>query len=597
MRYLGGERLDWNSRTPHRKLLDSRVINELVSLSVNDRSRVLIVGSPDTQFLSRLLDEGIQVDCWTSSLEDADGLTDHFEADAGLHVVCGDISRITPDSRYDIVVAIAGRIGIATPDSPIQNETQLIEHLSDFVNENGTIVYGVANPFGIREIVGGYDSEFSAYADSYWPTGSTTRREFAIGQIREAFSVKGFDFVAQFALFGGVEDAEVLASQTALAGYEVDEFLGCRAAEAVARIFAGEPTLTDPYLTTRKIIRAGLGAVLEPAVLFVCSRISSLIDKLPEALVIECPSVVGESIVWEMVGTGPQREWIQRLSLNRDSGGFVNETSPTSPKARVLSVESSIEMELLEAARHGDRATFDELLRNYLSVIDSGEVSGASAAYFGLHNATLVAGHVRIIDDSRKFDGSVDLNVVKYMHLRRLARLLAVSGEPHFWEPGLSIDQLVQRIAARAGFSPNGLADQASLLEAAVHDAGLNRSTREGASSAAFEIAQAAALPLGPGGPIPVNLRERINNQVRVEKLITRGTRLDKQAAMLTERQRATDEKRKTLTAQRKAKIASLKSELTVANKEIGRLRSSRSYRWGKAILAPARMWKKDASD
>ncbi|MER7169034.1 class I SAM-dependent methyltransferase [Micromonospora sp. NPDC000207] len=571
-------------------------------------ARVLLAGPHHPTFVKRLA--YAEVTCLLRALPDADALTG-----LGVRVVVGGVDGIDTDPGYDVVVAAAGLDPVESVEGTPLGWSAVLDRLVAALRPGGTLLLGVANPFGLSRLVDA-TPWYAGRDDARWAVAGVldTDRPANLDQLLARLTAVGLRPQGTLAAYPDPVTPTALlstgASTTRPTSGLFDAVLHAAYADRAAPPDA--PLLQDPARLAVDALHAGLCAALAPGWLVV-AHLPTPVDTgpdpapvgadpdspgaeaadvgsgrvvLPVALVEEPGPDVGVAEVYEGAD-GWRWRTAAPLGLSRTpdptdgerSGVHRDPAALTGPVAEGRLLRTL----LLDATVRRDLRGLRRLLTGYadwvaaLAVDDL--VTGAPAVAGVTNVVVSTDGGYAVLDPSRRSTGPVPTDLVLARTLRGHAADLLTGGYAHPWTSTVDANGLTVVLAGLAGRD----LDRSTVADAVEWEATVTAALRGPDPACRVESAAGpTGTPVEPSGA-PVPTGERVGpgdfQQLR-EAWRRQGEELTRLRALVAWTQDLLDHRERALRR---------------AETKLGLLSGSLSYRLGRLAVTPLRLARRGA--
>jgi hypothetical protein len=438
-----------------------------------------------------LLDEGSSVSILVRSSSDAQDIARRYSEVRGLDVYCGAFEQFQPEQQFDLVVALGGVDRLSSVDTGETAWGEIFERVTAMLAPGGRLALGVENQLGVHRIIDTH-TPLSDWGDDAWSPRDLAEetRPPGLDELRRRITGSG---LVEDGLYGAFPEAQRPTLAVAAPVFEDAQCRGTVTAlikAAFSRGFAGRQVLSDPGTLSRLALQNGLGLQLAPLWIAFLSRPVPDSDSGTPAL--EPQMIIGEdapaeywSVAYEAVPQG-ESGWVRRTFDDASSAqlralgrvqrdvGLLNGSTAYGDLLDELLMAMTVRQDLREVRR---------LVRGYVEWLGTHTVAGPDGrpALSGQHvfatpdNVVTYEGKFDLHDPSWSFNGTAPLNVVLTRSFQRFATRLLHGGYRHPWPTTLNADQLTRTMLAMAeqGITQDDVFTAARLdaeIAAAVND-------------------------------------------------------------------------------------------------------------------------------
>jgi hypothetical protein len=539
-------------------------IDELVSRVTVAGDRVLLAGPHQTSLLDLLAGRGARVTCVMRSLPDAQETARRYADHDAVTVACGGIEKIVASEEYDLVLVPSGLERTLSTDSPQMPWPEVLRHLAGRLKPGGRVIVTVENDLGLHRLSDAM-SPTAHRDDEDWGAGAgpVAGRPSTQEGLAAALAEAGMTPERSYAAFGPsllVQKDLQLPAQT----------LASLVAMASGGEFTGRPVVSDPRWIARGAVRAGLTAHLAPGWVAVARKGMAEGRELPAALIAEG---AGDWAVVSELSLTPDGHVERRLCGGERARRLRSAGDVTRDPDRLhtrLPVGFTVEEALFAACERVDLRGCRALLREYAAWLGKHAVDGlvdGRMVFATLDNVVIEPHGHTLVDASWEWARPLPVEHVLARVLRRFVLRLLATGQRHPWPNNLDIDGVCTTLHAMCGYPAKGPAREMGVtLEAEI-------------------------VSLQQGRPIAKVLEQVLRGSPAYgrRELVAVNARLTDQLAMLQERCAWSDDK----LAAKEAQVRKLQGQverLRKANRQLRRLRQSKSFRVGKLVMAPLRV-------
>lgn len=588
-RLIGGDMLMWSDVHPEgaNGIGNLGVITGLIGrFAVGRHTRVLLLG-PRAGRLVAALDPDLDVEVVVRSLPDARELASEAQLRRSMILWCGGVERFEPTGPFDLVVVLDGPDRLLTPDSPGSSDLDLLRFVSGWVADSGTLIAQVGNGLGLASVLDlplhdlrPEDDDREQDADhTAHEVRDRLRAERAVGDNSNDRWWHGADGFADRRPYRAELEAAIAGSSLALGGLygvypEPDHpallvrsdnphhgLARTQATRLQADLSSTRAALMDPQALVPEIFDAGLQLDLAPGWLLVAGREAA-------------PSVPMPTLVWGDLLMDPQ--W--RSAVEVDGAGAVAARRGEMLDGRLRRdferfqvppvTGVSLEAQLRNALASADLTRIRRDVRRYVEWLLGAEISDGQRVFATPENVVAGAdGCLRLLDDSWEWLGALAPRTVATRNLRHFARRVLRARVRHPWRAEIAPDELTETLVVMGGLEP----DPRDLRRAAEWEVELRRllgtAGPDRDAELTDEISSGASQFTATGGPAR-GYRETVQQLTRMSNsLEVRQGQIDWLEAALRMRERRLEEAERTL----------------------GRVRESVSFRIGRSLTAPGR--------
>jgi hypothetical protein len=465
---VGGEMLLWSDLAPTagKGAVVGRVSWPLMRALARRANTALVLGPHDPGLVGVLLDEGSSVSILVRSSGDAQDIARRYSEARGLDVYCGAFEQFQPAQQFDLVVALGGFDRLSSVDTGETAWAEIFERVAALLAPGGRLVLGVENQLGVHRIVDTH-TPLSDWGDDAWSPRDLAEETHPPGldELRRRFTSGG---LVEVGLYGAYPEAQRPTLAVAAPVFDDDKLRNTLAAlikAAFSQGFAGRQVLSDPGTLSRLALQSGLGLHLAPLWIAVVTRPGDQADG--GALALEPQMIIGEdasaeywSVAYEAEPRG-ESGWLRRTygtganaplralgRVQRDVG-LLNGSTAYGDLLEELLMAMTVRQDLREVRR---------LVRGYVEWLGTHVVPGPDGrpTLSGQHvfatpdNVVKHEGKFDLHDPSWSFNGVVPFNVMLTRSFQRFATRLLHGGYRHPWPTTLNADQLTRTMLAMA---------------------------------------------------------------------------------------------------------------------------------------------------
>lgn len=575
---IGGEMLHWSDLSGDRSPGGAAPFLMRLLPSLPDTSRVLLAG-PRAALLVDVLPERLSVDVLVRGLPDARELSNSTRVRRDVTVYCGSVDRFDTVAEYGLVVALDGPDVLMSPDNEGIGSAELLEKLSGWLSTDGVLMATVVNELGCDRMfrLGVYEDH---RLDSAWHRGATgyDDRHTYHHELESRLNKASLTPLATYAAFPAVDSPTLLVSEAVSDETypSVRAAAGTLAARLESEHFAKQPAVVDAHDLALRIFQGGLAVELSPLWLVVAQRGGA--QNAPE---LALPLVVAS-------GEGGRPDWRAVTTIERADGDWSYRVSPVSNAVETrertvlrdfsaqtgsLPQGDTLEVLLRRACGVNNVTEVRRLVRRYAEWLRDPQPSPdktADGRFFMVPANVVSAGESLAPVDPTWFLAAEQPWEALVVHgLRDFSRRLLASAAEHPWTPDISPNALTQTLSAMAGIEWDAsIVDRIALSEAEVATVlnGGDATYEAVAYRANLEGGQSQAATVGPSR----GYREAMAFNGRLSESLHER---NEQVSWLEASLRARD-----------VRLAEL--ERTVSH-----IRASLSFRIGRAVTWPLRVW------
>ncbi|XXG10515.1 class I SAM-dependent methyltransferase [Micromonospora sp. SH-82] len=588
-------------------------------------ARVLLAGPHHPTFVQRLA--YAEVTCLLRALPDADALTG-----LGVRVVVGGVDGIDTDPGYDVVVAAAGLDPVESVEGTPLGWSAVLDRLVAALRPGGTLLLGVANPFGLSRLVDA-TPWYAGRDDARWAVAGVldTDRPANPDQLLARLTAVGLRPQGTLAAYPDPVTPTALLSTGASTARPTSGLFDAVLHTAYADRAAppDTPLLQDPARLAVDALHAGLCAALAPGWLVVAHRPTTVdtepapapaeadpapVDADPGSPGAAAADVGSGRVVLPVVlveGPGPDIgvaevyegadgwRWRVAAPLGRsrtpDPAGGERSGFHRDPAALTGPVAEGrlLRTVLLDATLRRDLRELRRLLTGYadwLAALAVGDRVTGAPAVAGVTNVVVSPdGGYAVLDPSRRSTDPVPTDLVLARTLRGHAADLLTGGYAHPWTSTVDEFGLTVVLAGLAGRD----LDRSRVADAVALEATVTAALRGPAPAGRVEsTAGPTATPTGgsvepsgpPGptgtpGPTGATVVPEDFQQLR-EAWRRQGEELTRLRALVAWTQDILDHRERALRR---------------AETKLGLLSGSLSYRVGRLAITPLRLARRGA--
>jgi hypothetical protein len=566
---IGGEMLLWSDLEPGAGIAaTSPLLLPAVDRLTHGRGRVLVLGVHQLDLVERLAADHSDVDVVVRGWKDADALAHDTGHLPNVRIHCGDASRLPHDSRYDLVVALAGVEAIMTPDGLALEAQALLDRLVEFVAAQGRLLVALENPFGLDRIISA-QTRLDRDASSDWPRPGRGFGGPSLRDVESRFADAGLRVTERLCLFPGTDDPAIAVIPSALedpaSSVELADLLGF----VVEQSMSARPTVMDPFATVEAAVLSGFGDRLSPGWLLVVDRGEAAGPTLEDSIGL-------------MVDTGVDPSWavVTRIVTGAEHISRVTHENGLLAQRRVqrdlgllnrgVIPGESLQRRWLRIIGAGGLHDLRSSVRTYWEWLQAQAEAGGDdyeRAVFAFPSNLVVLDGLQLADSSWRMSTRAAPEVLFAMHVRRFAATLLRGGYPHPWPASSTVDHLAITFGAFVGVDLAGRLLEATHLEAELL-ATLSNLTPEEEMHLATSLLAEYAEPGSLSGPYSLGHRE---SMIAVSRLGRETEELHARVDWL------------------EGRVAARELQLRREERRLARMRRSVSFRIGRVITWPGR--------
>jgi hypothetical protein len=457
---IGGEMYAWSDQGADQSS-GGTTLHLPVEHLATPGARVLVAGPHDPALIRRLLDLDAQVSWLVRSHVDAGGVLSRF---GDIRVLCGSLSKMPTEARYDMVVALDGLGRLCSTEGVVLDWAQSLEVLLRVLATDGRLLLSVDNPIGIHRLIQP-DAWHADRGDSAWllaeqvdPSTPTNLADL-LSRLRSAglASTEALGAFAEPRRPAALVDVELL-----------DDTVPTERRDALANVIAtvsrqgwrDQPLLMEPQWLTSNAIRNGLGAGVAAAWVVVARREGTTpenepADKLaaaPRVIITDQPGVEAWSVTYALEPAGA-KSWTRRALLPAPvrEDRFVRR-DPAKLNGH-LPEGDVLENVLIAISLRHDRIALKSTLMSYAAwlrrLVEAGD---ARVQFASPRNVAYSDDTFDIRDTSWELATPWPFEIVFTRALREFAVELLTGGYNHPWPSTVDADRLTIILGAIAGF-------------------------------------------------------------------------------------------------------------------------------------------------
>jgi hypothetical protein len=256
---VGAEMLEWSDREPadERWPVGGSAASALLDATVGSGTTVLVAGPHALELVEQVATQATALDVLLRSVPDAQLVAERLPG-RPVRTYAGGLDRFGPEHgapAYDLIVALDGVRRLTGPDTQGLSWTDALALLRKRLAPGGRILLGVPNAFGLDRIVA---VPRAVRGDDEWGRHVREEPPRGLGAVTAALSEAALSVEATYSLYADPTEPTLAVSDLTGPG------TAAAVARAVARHYAGQPTLADPYRIGHDMVLAGHGTALAP---------------------------------------------------------------------------------------------------------------------------------------------------------------------------------------------------------------------------------------------------------------------------------------------------------------------------------------------